>query len=192
MLLYGLLHLTGFDVTLDDLKHFRQLHSRTPGHPEFGYTAGVECTTGPLGQGFANGVGMALGQAMLSAKLGPANPVEDHFVYAIVSDGDLMEGVSAEAASFAGHLKLGRLIYLYDDNGITIDGKTELSFGEDVGKRFEAYGWHVQSADGRDHDRIDKAIRAAPADLSRPHLINVRTVIGFGAPKKAGTAAAHG
>jgi transketolase len=153
----------------------------------------VECTTGPLGQGFANGVGFALGQAMLSARLGPGNPVEDHFVYGIVSDGDLMEGVSAEAASLAGHLKLGRLVYLYDDNGITIDGKTTMSFStEDVGKRFEAYGWHVQAVEGRDREGIDRAITAAKAELSRPSLVKVKTVIGYGAPKKAGTPGVHG
>jgi transketolase len=193
MLLYGLLHLFGFDCTLDDLKAFRQLGSRTPGHPEFGHLPGVEITSGPLGQGFANGVGFALGQAMLSARLGPGNPVADHFVYAIVSDGDLMEGVSAEAASFAGHHQLGRLVYLYDDNGITIDGKTSITFsGEDVTGRFAAYGWHVQAVDGRDHEGIDQAIRAAKAELSRPSLIRVRTTIGFGAPNKAGTSGVHG
>ena len=193
MLLYSLLHLAGFDCTLEDLKAFRQLHSRTPGHPEFGMLPGVECTTGPLGQGIGNAVGFALGQAMLSAKLGPGNPVEDHFVYAMCGDGDLMEGVAAEAASFAGHNKLGRLVLLYDDNGITIDGKTTVSFsGEDVTKRFEAYGWQVLSADGRDLDGIDRAIAAAKAELSRPSLIRVKTVIGFGAPKKAGTSGVHG
>jgi transketolase len=193
MLLYSLLHLSGFDCTLDDLQGFRQLHSRTPGHPEFGPLPGVEVTSGPLGQGFANGVGFALGQAMLSAKLGPGNPVADHFVYAIVSDGDLMEGVAAEAASLAGHLKLGRIVYLYDDNGITIDGKTSITFsGEDVTRRFEAYGWHVQSVDGRDRDGIDRAIAAAKAELSRPSLIRVKTVIGFGAPGKAGKSSVHG
>jgi transketolase len=193
MLLYSLLHLAGFDCTLEDLQAFRQLHSRTPGHPEFGMLPGVECTTGPLGQGIANAVGFALGQAMLSAKLGPGSPVEDHFVYAMCGDGDLMEGVAAEAASFAGHNKLGRLVVLYDDNGITIDGKTTVSFsGEDVTKRFEAYGWQVLSADGRDLDGIDRAIAAAKAELSRPSLIRVKTVIGFGAPKKAGTSGVHG
>jgi transketolase len=193
MLLYSLLHLAGFDCTLQDLKSFRQLHSRTPGHPEFGMLAGVECTTGPLGQGVGNAVGFALGQAMLSARLGPGNPVEDHFVYAMCGDGDLMEGVASEAASFAGHNKLGRLICLYDDNGITIDGKTSVAFsGEDVTKRFEAYGWHVQAVDGRDHDGIDHAIGAARSELGRPSLIRVKTVIGFGSPKKAGTSAAHG
>ncbi len=193
MLLYGLLHLAGFDCTLDDLRSFRQLHSRTAGHPEFGHLPGVEITSGPLGQGFANGVGFALGQAMLSAKLGPGNPVADHFVHAIVSDGDLMEGVAAEAASFAGHHRLGRLVYLYDDNGITIDGSTSITFtGEDVTRRFEGYGWHVQSVDGRDHDGLDRAISAAKAELSRPSLIRVRTTIGFGSPGKAGKSSVHG
>jgi transketolase len=192
MLLYGLLHLSGYDLGIDDLRKFRQLHSRTPGHPEFHFTPGVEVTSGPLGQGFANGVGFALGQAMLSAKLGPGNPVEDHFVYAICGDGDLMEGVSAEAASFAGHHRLGRLVYLYDDNGITIDGKTDITFTEDVTGRFEAYGWHVQSVDGLDHQGIDRAIAAAKAELTRPSLIRVKTVIGYGAPKKAGSSGVHG
>jgi transketolase len=193
MLLYGLLHLAGFDLSLDDLRRFRQLHARTPGHPEFRLTPGVEVTSGPLGQGFANGVGFALGQAMLSAKLGPGNPVADHLVYAICGDGDLMEGVSAEAASFAGHHRLGRLVYLYDDNGITIDGKTSITFsGEDVTRRFEAYGWHVQAVDGRDHEAISGAIDAARAELTRPSLIRVRTTIGYGAPRKAGTPGVHG
>ncbi|MCX5731845.1 MAG: transketolase, partial [Deltaproteobacteria bacterium] len=193
MLVYSLLHLAGFDLSIEDLKNFRQLGSRTPGHPEFGHTPGVEVTSGPLGQGFANGVGMALGQAMLSARLGPGNPVEDHWVYAIVSDGDLMEGVTAEAASFAGHNRLGRLVYLYDDNQITIDGSTSLAFsGEDVTRRFEAYGWQVQSVDGRDHDGISKAIDAAKADLDRPSLIRVRTVIGYGAQNKQGKSSAQG
>ena len=192
MLLYGLLHLSGYDLGIDDLRKFRQLHSRTPGHPEFHFTPGVEVTSGPLGQGFANGVGFALGQAMLSAKLGPGNPVEDHFVYAICGDGDLMEGVSAEAASFAGHHRLGRLVYLYDDNGITIDGQTDITFTEDVTGRFEAYGWHVQSVDGLDHQGIDRAIAAAKAELTRPSLIRVKTVIGYGAPKKAGSSGVHG
>jgi len=193
MLLYSLLHLAGFDVTVEDLKGFRQLHSRTPGHPEFPELPGVEVTSGPLGQGFANGVGFAVGQAMLAGKLGPGSPIGEHFVYAIVSDGDLMEGVSAEAASFAGHNRLGRLVYLYDDNGITIDGKTSISFtGEDVSKRFEAYGWHVQSVDGRDHDGIDRAISAAKAETGRPSLVRVHTTIGFGSPGKAGKPSVHG
>ncbi len=192
MLVYSLLHLAGYDVTLEDLKNFRQPGSRTPGHPEFGHTSGVEVTSGPLGQGFANAVGMALGQAMLSARLGPGNPVEDHFVYAIVSDGDLMEGVAAEAASIAGHLKLGRCVFLYDDNQITIDGRTSLAFsGEDVSARFASYGWHVQSVDGRDHAGISKAIDNAKAD-PRPSLIRVHTVIGYGAPGKQGKSSVHG
>ena len=193
MLLYSLLHLTGFDLALEDLRRFRQLHSRTPGHPEFRHTPGVEVTSGPLGQGFANGVGMALGQAMLSAKLGPGNPLEDHWIYSIVSDGDLMEGVSQEAASFAGHNHLGRLVYLYDDNQVTIDGRTTLSFsGEDVTRRFEAQGWQVQSVDGRDHEGISRAIDEAKGDLSRPSLIRVHTIIGFGSPGKQGKSSAHG
>jgi transketolase len=192
MLLYSLLHLAGFDLSLDDLKSFRQLRSRTPGHPEFGHTPGVEITSGPLGQGFANGVGMALGQAMLSARLGPGNPLQDARVYAIVSDGDLMEGVAAEAASFAGHNRLGRLVYLYDDNEITIDGRTSIAFtGEDVTRRFEGYGWQVQSVEGRDTEGISRALDAAKAD-PRPSLIRVRTVIGYGAPRKQGTSSAHG
>ena len=193
MLLYSLLHLSGFDVGLEDLKRFRQLHSKTPGHPEFGHTPGVEVTSGPLGQGFANGVGIALGQAMLSAKLGPGNPIEDHWTYAIVSDGDLMEGVSSEAASFAGHNRLGRLVYLYDDNQITIDGRTTLSFsGEDVTRRLEGQGWQVLSVDGRDHDAISRAIDEAKGELSRPSLIRVHTIIGYGAPNKQGKSSAHG
>jgi transketolase len=192
MLLYALLHLAGFEVSLEDLQSFRQLHSRTPGHPEFGHTAGVEITSGPLGQGFANGVGMALGQAMLSDRLGRGNPLEDCRIYAIVSDGDLMEGVSAEAASFAGHNRLGRIVYLYDDNRVSIDGPTSLAFsGEDVGRRFEAYGWQVEAVDGRDHEGISRALEAARAD-PRPSLIRVRTVIGCGAPRKQGTSSAHG
>jgi transketolase len=193
MLLYALLHLAGFDCTLDDLRRFRQLGSRTAGHPEFGHLPGVEVTSGPLGQGFANGVGMALGQAMLAAKLGPGSPVGDHFVYAIVSDGDLMEGVAAEAASFAGHNRLGRLVYLYDDNEITIDGRTSIAFtGEDVTRRFEGYGWHVQSVDGRDHEGIHGALEAAKAELGRPSLVRVRTTIGHGSPGKAGKSSVHG
>jgi transketolase len=193
MLLYSLLHLAGFDCTLDDLKSFRQLGSRTPGHPEFGHLPGVEVTSGPLGQGFANGVGMALGHAMLTGKLGPDSPVADSFVYAIVSDGDLMEGVAAEAASFAGHNKLGRLVYLYDDNEITIDGRTSIAFtGEDVTKRFEGYGWHVQSVDGRDEEGIHRAIEHAKAETRRPSLVRVRTTIGFGSPGKAGKSSVHG
>ncbi len=193
MLLYSLLHLAGFDCTLEDLRRFRQLGSRTPGHPEFGHLPGVEVTSGPLGQGFANGVGMALGHAMLAGKLGPGSPLADPYVYAIVSDGDLMEGVAAEAASFAGHNKLGRLVYLYDDNEITIDGRTSIAFtGEDVTKRFEGYGWHVQSVDGRDHEGIHRAIEQAKAETRRPSLVRVRTTIGYGSPGKAGKSSVHG
>ncbi len=161
MLLYSLLHLTGYDLPLDELKNFRQWGSKTPGHPEYGLTPGVEITTGPLGQGFANGVGMAMGAAHLAAKFNKDGfPLIDHYVYAIVSDGDLMEGVAAEAASLAGHLKLGKLIYLYDDNKVTIEGFTSLAFSEDVPKRFESYGWHTLTvADGNNLDDIEAAIR---------------------------------
>ena len=193
MLLYSLLHLTGYDLSLDELKRFRQWGSLTPGHPEYGLTPGVETTTGPLGQGFANGVGMALAEAHL-AKLynRPGYEVINHYVYAIVTDGDLMEGVAAEAASLAGHLQLGKLIYLYDDNRISIEGSTDLTFTEDRGKRFEAYGWHVQRVeDSLDIAAIDRAIQAARQD-PRPSLIMVRTTIGYGLPTRAGTAKAHG
>lgn len=192
MLVYSLLHLTGYDLPLEELKNFRQWESKTPGHPEYGLTPGVEITTGPLGQGFANGVGMALGAAHLAAKFNRDGfPVIDHFVYAIVSDGDLMEGVASEAASLAGHLKLGKLIYLYDDNRVTIEGFTSLAFTEDVPKRFEAYGWHTSTVeDGNDLDGIERAIREAQAVTDRPSLISVKTVIGFGMPA-AGTRKAH-
>lgn len=193
MLLYSLLHLTGYDLPLDELKRFRQWGSLTPGHPEYGLTPGVETTTGPLGQGFANGVGMAMAEAHLAKVYNrPGHPVIDHFVYAIVTDGDLMEGVASEAASLAGHLRLGKLIYLYDDNRISIEGSTDLAFTEDRGERFEAYGWHVQRvADGLDVEAIDKAIQAARLD-PRPSLIVVRNIIGYGLPTRAGTAKAHG
>lgn len=193
MLLYALLHLTGYDVTLDDLKQFRQWGSITPGHPEYGLTPGVETTTGPLGQGFANGVGMAIAEAKLAAHFNkPGINIIDHYTYAIVTDGDLMEGVTAEAASLAGHLQLGKLIYLYDDNHISIDGDTVNTFTEDRGKRFEAYGWHVQYVkDGNDVDEIDKAIIAAKLD-PRPSLIICKTIIGYGLPNRQGTARAHG
>ncbi|MDT5267937.1 MAG: transketolase [Acidobacteriota bacterium] len=192
MLLYSLLHLTGYDLPLDELKHFRQWGSKTPGHPENILTAGVEITTGPLGQGFANGVGMAMGAAHLGAKFNREGfPLVDNYVYAIVSDGDLMEGVSSEAASLAGHLKLGKLIYLYDDNHVTIEGFTSLAYSEDVPKRFDAYGWHTSTvADGNDLEAIDKAIREAQAVTDKPSLISVKTVIGFGMPT-AGTRKAH-
>jgi transketolase len=193
MLLYSLLHLTGYDVSLDDLKNFRQWGSITPGHPEYGLTPGVEMTTGPLGQGFAAGVGMAIAQAHLAALFNkPGHELIQSYIYAIVTDGDLMEGVASEAASLAGHLQLGRLIYLYDDNRISIDGSTDLAFTEDRAARFEAYGWHVQHVeDGNDVEAIDRAIQAAKRD-PRPSLILCRTIIGYGAPKRQGTAKAHG
>ncbi len=194
MLLYGLLHLAGYPMRLDDIRDFRQWDSLTPGHPEFGHTPGVETTTGPLGQGFANGVGMAIAERFLSAKFNrPEFDVVDHFTFAIVSDGDLMEGLSHEAASLAGHLGLGKLIYLYDDNKITIDGSTERTFTEDVHGRFEAYGWQViRVDDGNDVFAIDEAILEAESDPDRPTLIMVRTNIGYGSPNKQDTAAAHG
>jgi transketolase len=209
-LLYSLLHLTGYDLSLDELKRFRQWGSLTPGHPEYGLTPGVETTTGPLGQGFANGVGFAIAEAHLAAefnqptqswsetgiKRGSQTPYEqqiiDHYVYAIVTDGDLMEGVASEAASLAGHLRLGKLIYLYDDNHISIDGSTDLAFTEDRAARFAAYGWHTQVVpDGNDVEAIDAAIRAAKQD-ARPSLILCRTHIGFGLPTRQDTAKAHG
>jgi transketolase len=193
MLLYSLLHLTGYDLPLDEIKNFRQFGSKTPGHPEHGLTLGVETTTGPLGQGFATGVGMGIAATHLAATFNkPGHELIQSFIYAIVTDGDLMEGVSSEAASLAGHLQLGRLIYFYDDNHISIDGSTDLAFTEDRAARFEAYHWHVQKiADGNDVEAIDAAIRAAKDD-PRPSLICVRTTIGFGAPTKQGTAKAHG
>ena len=192
MLLYSLLYLTGYDLPLEELKNFRQWGSKTPGHPEYGLTPGVEITTGPLGQGFANGVGMAMGAAHLAARFNKADAsIIDHFVYAIVSDGDLMEGVASEAASLAGHLKLGKLIYLYDDNHVTIEGFTSLAFTEDVPKRFEAYGWHTLTvSDGNNLDEIEAAIREAQSVTDKPSLISVKTVIGFGMPTQ-GTRKAH-
>ncbi len=192
MLIYSLLHLTGYDLPLEELKNFRQMGSRTAGHPEYHLTPGVELTTGPLGQGFANGVGFGMGGAHLGARFNADGfPLIDHYVYCICSDGDLMEGVACEAASLAGTLALGNLIYLYDDNHITIEGDTSLAFREDVLKRFDAYGWHTQRvADGNDTEAIDAAIRAAQAETGRPSLIAVRTVIGFGMPA-AGTRKAH-
>jgi transketolase len=192
MLLYALLYLTGYDLPLEEIKNFRQWNSKTPGHPEYGFTPGVEITTGPLGQGFANGVGMAMGAAHLGAKFNkPEFPVIDHYVYAIVSDGDLMEGVASEAASLAGHLRLGKLIYLYDDNQVTIEGFTNLAFSENVPRRFEAYGWHTSTVeDGNDLDAIEAAIRDAQSVADRPSLISVKTTIGYGMPT-AGTRKAH-
>ncbi|MEM9664888.1 MAG: transketolase, partial [Bacteroidota bacterium] len=194
MLLYGLLHLTGYDLPMEQLKAFRQWGSKTPGHPENFVTAGVETTTGPLGQGFANGVGFAIAERWMAAQFNtPTETLVDHHTYGIVSDGDLMEGVAAEAASLAGHLGLGKLIYLYDDNEISIDGSTDLAFTEDVAARFEAYGWQVLDvADGNDLEAIDAALVAAKADTERPSLIVVHTIIGFGSPNKQGTAASHG
>ncbi len=193
MLLYSMLHLTGFALSLDDLKNFRQWGSITPGHPEYGLTPGVETTTGPLGQGFANGVGMAIAESMLAERYNREGfQIIDHYVYGIVTDGDLMEGVASEAASLAGHLGLGKIIYCYDDNRITIDGSTELAFTEDRGKRFEAYGWQVlRVEDGNDVEMIDAAIQTAKRD-PRPTLIICRTHIGFGLPTRQDTAKAHG
>src|SRR3989440_110566 len=192
MLLYSLLYLTGYDLALDEIKNFRQWGSKTPGHPEYGLTPGVEITTGPLGQGFANGVGMAMGAAHLAAKFNQKDfSLIDHNVYAIVSDGDLMEGVASEAASLAGHLKLGKLVYLYDDNHVTIEGFTDLAFSENVPKRFEAYGWHTSTVeDGNDLAAIEAAIRDAQSIADRPSLISVKTTIGYGMPT-AGTRKAH-
>lgn len=192
MLIYSLLHLTGYDLALDELKNFRQLHSRTPGHPENILTPGVEVTTGPLGQGFANGVGMGIANAHLAARFNQKGfSVIDNYIYCICSDGDLMEGVSYEAASLAGHLKLENLIYLYDDNRITIDGSTDLAFTEDVTKRFEACGWEVSTVeDGNDIKAIERAIRNAQKVKGKPKLIRIKTIIGFGMPKQ-GTSKAH-
>jgi len=194
MLLYALLHLTGYDLPMEELKNFRQWESKTPGHPENHLTPGVEVTTGPLGQGFANGVGMALTERYLAARFNTAEvSLVDHHTYGIVSDGDLMEGISSEAASLAGHQALGKLIYLYDDNNISIDGDTDLAFTEDVGARFEAYDWHVERIDdGTDLEAIDAALRAAKAETDRPSLLAVSTHIGHGSPNKQDTAAAHG
>lgn len=194
MLLYSTLYLSGYDLTLDEIKQFRQWGSRTPGHSEVGMTPGVETTTGPLGQGVGNAVGMALAEAQLAALFNrPGHAVVDHYTYFLASDGDLMEGVSHEACSLAGHLKLGKLIGLYDDNRITIDGETDLAFSDDTGKRFEAYGWHVERVpDGNDLAALDAAIRSAKRVTDRPSMIIVRTHIGFGSPHKQDTAEAHG
>jgi transketolase len=194
MLLYALLYLTGYDLTLDDIKQFRQWGSKTPGHPEYGHTPGVETTTGPLGQGLANAVGMAMAERHLAARFNqPDHAIVDHYVYAVCGDGDLMEGVSSEAASLAGHLGLGRLICLYDDNGISIEGRTTITFTEDVAKRFEAYHWQVLKVeDGNDLEAIESAIRQAQADEQHPTLIAVKTQIAYGSPHKQGSADAHG
>ncbi len=194
MLLYASLHLSGYALTLDDIRNFRQWGSITPGHPEHGMTPGVETTTGPLGQGFANAVGMAVTEAHLAAHFNREDhTVIDHHTWFICSDGDLMEGISHEAASFAGHFRLGKLIGFYDDNHISIDGSTDLTFSDDAAKRFEAYGWHVQRvADVNDLDALEQAIAAARAESGRPSLIIVRTVIGYGSPNRQGTSKAHG
>jgi transketolase len=193
MLLYSLLHLTGYDLPLEELKNFRQWGSKTAGHPEYGHTPGVDVTTGPLGSGFAAGVGMALAERFLATHFNrEGHAIIDHLTWGVVSDGDLMEGIASEAASLAGHLGLGKLIYLYDDNHISIDGGTDISFTEDVAKRFEAYGWHVQQVDGHDHAAIRQAILAARSVGDKPSLICCRTVIAQGSPNKAGTSGAHG
>ena len=193
MLLYSLLYLTGYDLSLDEIKQFRQWGGKTPGHPEAGLTPGVETTTGPLGSGVANAVGMAIAERMLAARFNrPGHAIVDHRTYALVSDGDLMEGVASEACSLAGTLGLGKLTLLYDDNKITIDGGADLAFRENVGDRFAAYGWHVQRLDGDDLDAIDAALRAAAAVADRPSILVIATEIAHGSPNKAGTAAAHG
>ena len=193
-MLYALLHLTGYDLSLDEIKQFRQWGSKTPGHPEYGLVPGVEVTTGPLGQGFANGVGMAIAERWLAQHYNrPGYEIINHYTYAIVSDGDLMEGVSSEAASLAGTLHLGKLIYLYDDNDISIEGNTDITFTENVSQRFQAYGWHVTGPiDGMDIASVDSAIRMAQQESGRPSLIICKTIIGYGSPNKAGTGSAHG
>jgi transketolase len=193
MLLYGMLHLAGYDLPLEQLRRFRQLGSVTPGHPEHGLTPGVETTTGPLGQGFGNGVGLALASKMLQARFaGGAFAPATWRVFGIVSDGDLMEGVASEAASLAGHWGLGNLVYVYDDNRISIEGDVALAFTEDVGRRFEAYGWHVERCDAHDREAVARAVAAGVAETARPTLVIAKSTIAYGAPKKAGTAAAHG
>ena len=194
MLLYSLLHLTGYDLPLEELKHFRKWGSKTPGHPERGHTVGVEVATGPLGQGFSNGVGFAIAEAWLAARFNkPGHTIIDHYIYSICGDGDLMEGITQEAASLAGHLRLGKLIYLYDQNHISLAGGTSLCFTEDVGKRFEAYGWHIHHVkDGNDTEEVAKAIAAAQKEDQRPSLILVRTHIGYGSPKKQDNFSSHG
>jgi len=193
-LLYSLLHLSGYDLSLDDLKQFRQWGSKTPGHPEYGHTVGVDATTGPLGQGIAMAVGMALAEKHLAGVYNKNNyPIVDHFTYSICGDGDLMEGVSAEAASLAGHLQLGKLVVMYDSNDISLDGDLDKSFSESVEQRFKAYGWqYIRVEDGNDTDQIAKALEEAKKDQSKPTLIEVKTIIGFGAPNKAGKSLVHG
>ena len=193
MLMYSLLHLTGYDLSIDDLQQFRQFDSKTPGHPEFGYTPGVETTTGPLGQGLANAVGMAIAEKTLGAQFNRENhQVIDHYTYVFAGDGCLMEGISHEVCSLAGTLNLGKLVVFYDDNGISIDGEVGEWFSDDTGKRFEAYGWQVLSVDGHDPVAISEAIEQAQSETSRPTLISCKTIIGFGSPNKQGTSATHG
>lgn len=194
MLQYSFLYLTGYDISLDDIKNFRQLNSKTAGHPEYGLAPGIDVTTGPLGQGFANGVGFAIAQKHLAARYNkPGFELFDYHIYSIVSDGDMMEGVTSEAASLAGHLELGNMIYLYDDNHISIEGSTDITFNEDVSARFRAYGWHVQEvADGNDIKAIQQAVVNAKAESQKPSLIRVRTLIAYGSPNKSGTAGSHG
>ncbi len=194
MLQYSYLYLTGYDLSLDDIKNFRQLHSKTPGHPEYGLTPGIEVTTGPLGQGFANGVGLAIAKRHLAARFNrPGFELFNYKIYAICSDGDIMEGISSEAASLAGHLGLGEMVYIYDDNHISIEGNTNITFNEDVAQRFEAYGWHVQVLDDvNDLAAVTKAIQNAMEETSQPSLIKIRTHIGYGSPNKIDSAAAHG
>jgi len=194
MLLYSLLHLTGYDLPLDQIKQFRQWGSITPGHPERGLTPGVETTTGPLGQGFGNGVGMAIAEAYLAAQYNrPGFEIISHFTYGLVSDGDLMEGVASEAASLAGQLELGKLIYLFDNNHVTLSAGTNIASNEDCAQRFEAYGWHTQSLEnGNDLDAIDHALRVARSETRRPSLILIRTHLGYGSPNKQDTFEAHG
>ena len=194
MLLYSLLHLSGYDLPLDQIKQFRQWGSITPGHPERGLTPGVETTTGPLGQGFGNGVGMAIAEAHLAARYNrPGFEIVNHFTYGLVSDGDLMEGVASEAASLAGQLELGKLIYLFDNNHVTLSAGTNMTFNEDCAQRFEAYGWHTQSVEqGNDLDAIDHALSVARSETRRPSLILVRTHLGYGSPNKQDTFEAHG
>src|SRR6185369_130262 len=194
MLLYGLLHLTGYDVPLEQIREFRQWGSITPGHPERGLTPGVEMTTGPLGQGFANAVGLAIAEAHLAARYNRAGfEIVDHYTYVLASDGDLMEGVASEAASLAGHLQLGKLVCLYDDNRVTLSAGCAITFTEDRARRFEAYGWHVEAIDdGNDLAAIDRALANARAETLRPSLILVRTHLGYGSPNKQDSYKAHG
>lgn len=193
MLLYTMLHLSGYDLSMDEIRRFRQLESKTPGHPEYGDTPGVETTTGPLGQGLATAVGMAMAETILAARFNtPSHKIVDHYTYVLASDGDMMEGISHEAGSLAGHLKLGKLICLYDDNKVSLDGPTSFAFTEDVEKRFLAYGWHTQRCDGHDPRAVERALEAARAETSRPSLILCRTTIGKGSPNFAGTSKVHG